>query len=194
MSNNCNFNLHFLNLLLKPTGHPRRVMRFSVNFNLHFLNLLLKQFARAQKSKAFRSKFQSSFSESTFETLETISYSSGFTSDFNLHFLNLLLKLDGNLCEIRQVQDFNLHFLNLLLKQDSYKWNVEAYNEFQSSFSESTFETEGMEKNEWWIEVNFNLHFLNLLLKLQNSGNYHSEFIKISIFIFWIYFWNFIQM
>ena len=62
--------------------------------------------------------------------------------NFNLHFLNLLLKR----VKIRQVtssnhRHFNLHFLNLLLKLYNPEFVEKDYYIFQSSFSESTFET-----------------------------------------------------
>ncbi len=171
-----NFNLHFLNLLLKHTLTFIPHFPHGRYFNLHFLNLLLKRSGKCNLGRIY----------------EAISIFIFWICFWNSTSLN---SPSGTmLC------NFNLHFLNLLLKQLSRWCEKINYFRFQSSFSESAFETLRWDSNEntwthisifiFWIcfwnknnatmlvivvAAHFNLHFLNLLLKLASNSSFISR-------------------
>ena len=100
--------------------------------------------------------------------LQTMMNITSIYLNFNLHFLNLLLKPDLSCGWVRppsiiSIFIFWIYFWNHMNHRG---WTHPVMIGFQSSFSESTFETHD---------------------RLQE---YHWGPALISIFIFWIYFWN----
>ena len=113
------------------------------NFNLQFLNRLLKQNFNETNERIFWDVFQSSVSEAAFETAVILvlpSLKKISTSQSSL--LKLLLKPNIKMPSgLQQLGHFNLQFLNSLLKLSTYHLETNFNVTFQSSVSESAFET-----------------------------------------------------